>query len=489
MANIYESVVLRGSCCNPVDTQEWREHKVDTDAKIIFYGKNNDHPEKLRRIQQASLQHSNIVGVAANLISGELAFKLKDKETPTAKDEELLKVARQKYEDWKLLENHSQIAHSLYSNGACPVILDWSIGETLDRNVFRIAKRDYCDFRLGKAINTFWGARSDYHYYCYFWNDVRGESITGKSIKSFKAYNKSKKIRNDWVLKLPVYGEDTQISDVKGGVFSYLISRKKESNKYYPKPYFESDVFWEKSQEEIELATLSRNTVKRGLRTDFIINVYRSCYDESFVDSDSAREWRNKDQQDIQEQYLGYENAGVVKVNFMGISHDGKAQRAEGSIEVVPIPNNNNFEEISAREDSIRRHISEAHSFGVQQLKGSQSSKTSFSNMAEFLSYGTEMYISTVIKPHCRIIERFYNDIINKNNGLECVETYIKISPPIIRALIKTFSFDLTRNERRMEVFGKEPLTVEQKEEVESIDNDTINNIANRIHERIMQKM
>jgi hypothetical protein len=246
-----------------------------------------------------------------------------------------------------------------------------------------------------------------------------------------------------------------------------MIGMPKRSNKFYPRPFFESDVFWHKAYGEIELTTVERNGVKNGLRTDYIITVFRSVYDNpEGTTTEQIKTQKQLDLKRIQGEYAGYINSGRTQVNFMGITYEGEIRETDGNIKVDPIPNNNNFTEIGARQSSLDRYIRSAHSLTVPELAGLNDSKTGFSNIAEVLRVGAEVYIGNVIMPHIEKIDEWHNTIINANNGFNDIETFTEPRVIALKALISEFKELLTINEFRQRILSMGPLDKEEKEDL-----------------------
>ena len=229
----------------------------------------------------------------------------------------------------------------------------------------------------------------------------------------------------------------------------------------------------------------NRNTIKRGLRTDYIVNVYRAVYNNPAGDQ-NVQEVKTQDQHDIERNLLGFSNAGTVKINFIGLK-DGNLEDkkvSDGHIEYVPVPSVNNHEELAERKKDIVEDILIAHAFGVSPMAGVALEKTAFSNMAEYLLYLSEIYVNCAIKPHVHEIDRFYNRVVNLNMGIDDLETYIKIQAPVMRALISQFKEVLTQNEIRADVFGKEPITDSDRREIEDTDEEEL---ARRLAAKVNQ--
>ena len=142
----------------------------------------------------------------------------------------------------------------------------------------------------------------------------------------------------------------------------------------------------------------------------------------------------------------------------------------DGYIDYQPVPNVNNYKELGERKKDIVEDILIAHAFGITPMAGITLEKTAFSNMAEYLLYLSEIYINCAIKPHVEQIDRFYNEVINLNTGLDELVTVTQIKAPIMRALVAQFKECLTQNEIREDVFGKEPLTDSDRREIDDVD-------------------
>jgi len=461
--------------------EDWKKYDYSSDrSKVIWYGEKgkNNHPELLRQIQSRSMMHSNIISVAANLIGGSIHFKYKDGRKLTPAFAEEIRQIEQNYTDWNIHQTHAERSYMIYAYGGCPVLLDWYLN--LDgKRAFRISQRAFTDFRLGRAVNTFFGMKSPFHFYHYNWSCVDDDTLSGMRIKSPKTYFKSPKIRDNWIMRTPAFEiGQTKVGEAQSVTYSVLIGMPKRTNKHYPKPFFESEVFWQDAESELELSKLKRGTVKNGLKSDYIINVYRSVYQDPT--GDGARHQMAEDQRSIQEDYLGFDNAGTTKINYIGLrdgSYDDK-YITDGHIEVIPIPSNNNFKETESREKSIHAAIRAAHSFGVPQMAGLSDISTGFSNMAEYLLFGSEMYVNNVIRPHVQKISELYNEI-NQINGYGDIETCVEPSVPILKALIKEFQDCLTIDEKREKVFGMAP--IESKE----LDDEMLEQLAEALKERL----
>ena len=458
------------------------------DDKVVWYGKENDHPEKMTKIQEKSLQHSNIISVASKIIAGEISFKIKGKEdAPSSAEEQLINQVKEFYQKAKIFTAHPHIAYTLYAYGGCPILLNWVLkAEAGKPRDFHIAPRPFEEFRLGRHYNTFFGLKPKHHFYSYFWNKIRSPRLDNVTIKNPRSFFATKKLREDWVMKVPAI--DTDIftpSETTSGVYSYLIGLPKKTNKYYPKPFWENGVFWEKANGEYELAYLNRNSIKRGLHSDYMVNIYRTAYNDPTGDK-TVEDQKRTDRVAVEKQLFGIGNVGTVKINYIGYQNGdiNDAKISEGHMEIIPIPSNNNYQELASRKTDINEDIRSSHAFAVAPMAGLSLEKTAFSNMADYILYLSEMYVENVIKIHSDRIDLFYNEVVNKYNGHEQIETYTRLTIPILRALIKSFKDDLTMNERREMVFGLEPLEDDQVKKVQNIDEKNLAKTLYSILER-----
>lgn len=456
----------------------WGDFNYNSNDKIVLYGKGNDHPYQIADLSERSLLHSRIVKVATDLIAGEIGFKVKGKEIQdvSTADEKRIEEVHQMYKAWNIEATHKMRCYHLYNWGYSPELLNFQVSAIADEpKSLIVAARPSTEFRLGVHENTFFGLRPKYHFYSYYWYLCKDATLGGQIIKTPRQFFAAKKLSERHVMRVPVLEDGKKIPDTRMGIFSYLIGMPKLTNQYYPKPFWESGVSWQKIAAEYELGFVNRNTIKRGLRTDYIVNVYRAVYNNPAGDN-IVGEQKSSDQQEIERNLLGFGNAGTVKINFIGLK-DGNLEDkrvSDGHMEFVPVPTANNYKELQERKKDITEDILKAHAFGISPMAGVQLEKTAFSNMAEYLLYLSEIYVNCVIKPHANEVDRFYNEVVNLNMGIEDLETFTKIQLPVMRALIQQFKEVLTQNEIRADVFNKEPLTDSDRREIDDTDENEI---------------
>lgn len=513
---MYASVVIQGNHSTDANTRTQGEasnlsfrdggisqnrfYTNETGVKITAYGEDNLHPLRLKLIQTQSLQHSNIISIASNLIAGKMKFNVKDSKTTSRANIRRAEECEAFYKAANIINTHAERAYVLYAYGGVPVLMNTTIGSR--NNEFVVGHRNMTDFRFGVHQNTFFGLTPQHHYYHYDWTKVGSNNLSGLKEKTAKAYFKSKKLDNTTILKVRRYNERAGTAQYRGraGMYSHLIGMPKKTNLFYPKPFFENEVFYQKVYGERELAILERESVRNGLRTDFIITKYRKVYDNPIGES-TAEAQKKIDLEQIKKDYVGFKNAGRIHVNFMGINYEDVARKTDGHLEVTPIPNNNNFPEIKGRQESIDKYIRSAHALTVPELAGLNDSKTGFSNLAEYLLYGSELYMNNVIVPHQEKIGDWMNDIVNPINGFEDVEVTISTQVAAIRALVSMFKEYMTVDEVRKDVLGKSALedgtgnvfrtnsgNNTTKVTTKSLDLETINKIAEATAMRVNLK-
>jgi len=466
--------------------QYFDTYQYNASDRIVLYGDNNQHPERIKKLEECSLLHSRIVSIATDLIAGDITFRVKGKEAHdiSSSDENHFEEAKEFYRVSRLTAWNRVRAYNLYNYGYAPQLLNFEVSAFAGTpRKLSVASRPAREFRLGVHRNTFFGERPEYHYYSYFWHLINDAKLTGFQIKTPKRFFSSKKLSDRHVMRVNVLEDGSVLGDQKGGAFSYLIGMPKKTNRFYPKPFWESQIAWEKIAAEYELAVTNRNTIKRGLRTDYLVNVYRTVYNNPAGD-DTVVQQKTSDQQEIEDNLLGFGNAGTVKINFIGLK-DGNLEDkrvSDGYIDYVPVPNVNNYKELQERKKDIVEDILIAHAFGITPMAGITLEKTAFSNMAEYLLYLSEIYVNCVIKPHVAQVDKFYNEIINPNTGFDDLTTVTQIQVPVMRALVAQFKDCLTQNEIREDVFGKEPLTDSDRREVDDVDEGEVaEQLAKRI--------
>lgn len=484
--------------------------------KFLPNGEFDEHFDYLRLIQEKSLLHSSIVTTASQFISGELSFKMKDYEGDLSNAQQArIAEIKQFYKDARVMDTHYERCYSLYAYGFVPILLNWEVGVTEEDNRFMVAHRNTPLARLGRMQSNFHGLRPDYHYYSYNWKEVNQDTaLTQAKIKGYRSYFSKSRVEKDHVLRLkPFIVDVTQITPERAAMFSHFIGLPARTNHHYSKPLFETTEFYNALETGYELSHLDYSTVRRGLHSDYVITKYRGIYDSPEGDAE-AEQMKQLDLVDIKDNYLGSRNAGTVKVNFMGLTYGGEQKRGEGSIEVTPIPNNNNYKEISMRKSEISRAIRTAHKVAVPELIGIQDTKTGFSNIAEYLIYGVDLYYENVVRMHQKPLLDCYNNIINRYNGFDDIQTHIKMRTGTTKALITLFSENMTNDEIRTDVLGREPLTDEQRSQLKgaanpmiqqqqqasalqrqtkvvwkSLDNDVKNKISALITDNVNQKL
>ena len=510
--NLYSSVLFENgkrvqnysSGSNPFNSSAQNfvfDGQASDNLKFIPYGQDNLHLLRLRDIQKKSLQHSNIVSIASSLIGGQIKFKIKDKDGDLSqKDETRIKETKAFYNASNILSTNADRAYNIYAYGYAPVLMNWKVGSTPNSNTFEVGQRDAVDFRLGKHTNSFFGLTCKYHYYHYDWKQVLADGdLQGIKELTPRQYFRQSKIDHKKILKIRKF-ENGFVKPAKGGMYSHMIGMPKRSNKFYPRPFFESDVFWHKVYGEHELTVVERNGVKNGLRSDHIITVFRRLYDNpEGVSREQIEAQKQIDLRRIQGENVGYFNSGRTQVNFMGITWEGETRETDGNIKIDNIPNNNNFTEISARQASLDRYIRSAHSLTVPEIAGLNDSKTGFSNIAEFLRVGAEVYVDNAIMPHIEQIDKWHNGVVNINNGFADIETFTEPRVIALRALIEQFKEQMTINEVRRDILGKGALSdeekanlignakanVAEKSTIKSLDTATINNIAIAVQQKL----
>ena len=242
---------------DPGKSSLWGDYRFDGSDKIVLYGKKNDHPYLIADLAERSLLHSRIIKIATDLIAGEIGFKVKGKEIEdiSPANQDRMNEVKALYESWNIQDTHRERAYNLYQFGAAPQLLNFQVSpEAGQPKKLTLSARPTTEFRLGIHENTFFGLRPKHHYYSYFWYGCEDPTLNGKIIKTPRSFFAMKKLNDRHIMRAEVLEDGKKMPETKMGIFSYLIGMPKLTNRYYPKPFWENGVSWNKIAAEYELA-------------------------------------------------------------------------------------------------------------------------------------------------------------------------------------------------------------------------------------------
>ena len=213
-------------------------YTYNSSDKIVLYGDKNKHPERIAALEECSLLHSRIINIATDLIAGEIGFRVKGKEGHdlSGPDEERIEKAKEFYKAWRITTSHRARAYNLYSYGYAPQLLNFEVSENPEvPRKLSIASRPAREFRLGIHKNTFFGERSEHHYYSYFWHRIHDAKLQGFTVKTPKKFFQTKKLSERHVMRADILEDGIRLKDTKMGHFFLFDRHAKEDQPVLPK--------------------------------------------------------------------------------------------------------------------------------------------------------------------------------------------------------------------------------------------------------------
>ena len=443
----------------------------DTDWGFVpYHNIGNNHAVLLRQLAKTSTLHRRCITTIAKLIEGNglLITDYSNKPLPDA----AALIVNQYLQSVGYTANHGQFALQLYAQAAMPINIIEGNGakepKAARRQITNLVFRQYSEFRLGLPQYRNFSWEYDYHLYA---TDAQWASRTVKGSNM----PVSPKIAKDKIVTVDRYNPSSNYDHLKMYVLypawqtevearagqlahSYLVKGNIGFNAVYPSPEYEDLESIEAIQTPYQVAAFNHRTLREGLKSQYIINVYSFNYAKD-PESEDYKEQINSHATEIQSRMI---EQGNILINPLAIGSEA-GEHAEGHMEIVPVPAPQNTSEY--KQDILLNadeRILIAHNIPAE-LVGLSRSGNSLANQSEYIMARYEMLNDMVIEPYQRIVEEFINNVLlTEQNGFPNTKVVIKQRPSIQALML--FAEYLTIAEVRQELKRAEANTEQYNE-------------------------
>lgn len=443
----------------------------DTDWGFVpYHNVGNNHAVLLRQLAKTSTLHRRCITTIAKLIEGN-GLLITDYNGKPLTDAAVITVTEY-LKSVGYTANHGQFALQLYAQAAMPVnIIEGNGAEGTNaarRRITNLVFRQYSEFRLGLPEYRNFAWKYDYHLYAtdsqWASRTVKGSNVAVSpklakdKVISINSYNPS--ANYDHLKMYVLYPAWKAMAEERGSqlAHSYLVMGNIGFNAVYPSPEYEDLESIEAIQTPYQVAAFNHRTLREGLKSQYIVNVYSFNYAKD-PESEDYQEQIKSHATEIRSRMI---EQGNILINPLAIGHEAGIH-AEGHMEIVPIPAPQNTSEY--KQDILLNadeRILIAHNIPAE-LVGLSRSGNSLANQSEYIMARYEMLNDMVIEPYQRIMEEFLNNILlTEQNGFPNTKVSIKQRPSIQALML--FADYLTIAEVRQELKRAEANPVQYEE-------------------------
>lgn len=388
-------------------------YKEDKKKGYVKYGEKNDYPEYLLGMFNASGKHGAIIqGKADFTIGNGFAYLTDDQAADTTKKTTLVEKANNDGET--LTEVAAKVATDveLFAAGYLQVLYNKK------KRVSEIYHVDFTKIRVSKDLKTF--------YYSDNWLNENGTENSKADITPIPAFD---------------------LSNPKGKQILF-IREYKPGMDVYPKPNYYAALRY--IQVDICIGEYHLNGITNGMFASKLIN-----FNNGVPEKPEQKEIEKK----VNEKFAGSKNAGKVMLSFN--------KNGENATTVLDLSGTELDKHFDLLNKTTETQIFSSHRVTSPALFGIKSDGI-FTNNSE-LRQAFELFQNTYINGKRNLLEKYFNLVLSVNN---LPKVYLQRSEPIgITFSENTAAKVLTRDEIR-EILGKQPLTEEQKAEIDQAGNN-----------------
>jgi hypothetical protein len=442
---------------------ENRNADIKGNEEFIKNGIDNYFPFDMEATVKRSMLQKRAFRTITNIVNGKLIFQNEDLSAITPERQ------KQLLEIYKLANITKQglitpLVNSNYLQGGSFATMQWaSNGRALALE--NVTSRQ---FKTGRLSFPTWNKVKYTHPKHYFhrnWGykeERRNKKVkVSKDTISWLKWNEDSEENFDAACYVPEYNIELSRSSPVNRLQSYLIGDFDGLSDYYPKPIWFSGTTYNYTRAEFFLSCFDIDDIENGLHASGVVKVYHSSYVNP--ESDEAHQTFEDHKRLVEEKLSRSYNSGSYMVVPCAIE-DGKMVSTNDTMEFEPLKTNSTKDRHETFDKRIMNKILGANGVINPELVGIRDEKSTLSESGDKLINDVKLLIQFTIKPQQALIERFLNDIINPELGIEenvvlmpNVGGFINLSPEISKHFLHPDQWYTM-----MQDFGLAPPTAEQ---------------------------